>query len=682
MCGICGLVRPLTQQSCPFPLSPESQAAREELPAKSQLESMLAALHHRGPDARGAWTSAMGAWQLMLGHTRLAILDRSELAHQPMTDPNSGCVLTYNGELYNFVELRARLWQAEGIPFSSTGDTEVLLRAYLHWGKSCVTRLRGMFAFAIYDPHQQELFLARDHFGIKPLYLTQGVNGYFAFASEVRALLTLPWVERNLDPLGLMGYLAYGSVQDPQTLISNVHALPAGHTLTINLSKNKLVVDSPRTFWQMPKIPTAKNGSWPALSLKETTRQVRQILTESVRYHLVSDVPVSVFLSSGLDSGTVLALMAEIAPSQVQSVTVAFNEATFDESETARVIAGHYGTQHTEIRLTAADFLQDLPSWLASQDQPSTDGANTWVISRVCREAGLKVALSGLGGDELFAGYPTFRRTAQATRLFKGISWLPPAMRHGLAHIIGKLGNGSIMHQKLVEWLRSDGSTLSTYLILRRMFLPVACQQLLAPSLTDLSRDTALHFSILEKLRRQSAGPDTIAAVSLLEMSTYLVNTLLRDNDQMGMAHSLEIRVPFIDVKVVEAILSIPGATRLAGKGLKPLLRAAMQDKLKSDRVDHSKMGFVFPFDHWLRGPLRTEVEQGLITLAGFPFRPGAVQTLWRQFLRNDKRVNAGRILTLYALASWLQRHQCESFLTDAGEHIAVSWEPTKLIMC
>ncbi|RLD02663.1 MAG: asparagine synthase (glutamine-hydrolyzing), partial [Chloroflexota bacterium] len=464
MCGISGLLLPSDQQTASLSIDSERR-----LLAESPIAPMVSAMRHRGPDAQGAWAVNVGNHRLLLGHNRLSILDLSESAHQPMVDPDSGCVLIYNGELYNFVKLRDELLTVSKSPFNSTGDTEVLLRAYLHWGKSCVTKLRGMFAFAIYDPRRRELFLARDHLGIKPLYLTEGANGRFAFASEVRALLILPWVERALDIFGLTGYLAYGSVQEPYTLVKNVYALPAGHTLTVELSVNKLLVGTPERFWQLPETRAAKHG----ISLNETSQQVRQVLTESVRHHLVSDVPLGAFLSSGLDSSTVVALMAEVAPAQIHTLTVSFDEANFDESGIARTIARHYGTQHTEVRLTADDFLQDLPIWLASQDQPSADGANTWVISRASREAGLTVALSGLGGDELFAGYSTFQRTVQATRLFKRIGWLPQSIRNGLASITGRLGNGSIMSQKLAEWLRSDGSTLSTYLILRRMFLPL-----------------------------------------------------------------------------------------------------------------------------------------------------------------------------------------------------------------
>ncbi len=654
MCGICGLIYPLTQQTTPY-FNFYSKERYAELPITPMIES----LRHRGPNDSGAWASVISDQQLLLGQTRLPILDLSNAAQQPMIDSESGCVLVFNGEIYNFMALRAELLRATSIPFTSTGDTEVLLRAYLHWGKYCVNHLRGMFAFAIYDPRQRELFLARDHFGIKPLYMVQGVNGQFAFASEVRALLTLPWIRRTLDPLGLMGYLAYGSVQDPQTLIEGITALPTAHILVIDLTDQRVKVKEPLSFWTLPTVRPEKNN----LPIAELAQQVRYVLTDSVRHHLASDVPLGVFLSSGLDSSSIVSLMVEANFSKVHTLTVAFDESPFDESVIARAIAQHYGTQHTEIRLTAATFLNDMPTWLASQDQPSADGSNTWIISRACREAGLTVALSGLGGDELFAGYSTFQRTARATQLFKTIALLPHALRRKLATYLENFSNRSPRDRKLLEWIRSDGSNLSTYLILRRMFVPSIRQQLLDPSLLSLTQEYALHPSIVNSLKQQAVNPDVIASVSFMEMSTYLVNTLLRDSDQMSMAHSLEIRVPFIDSEVVKLVMSIPGDIRTAGRTAKPLLRAAMVDKLKPEWLNHPKKGFIFPFDQWLRGPLQKEVEQELLTISTFLFRSGAVQTIWHRFLSDKKQFSAGQIITLYALASWVKRHKIEGIL-------------------
>jgi len=614
---------------------------------------MNRAMLHRGPDDQGIWTSDIGISNLSLGHTRLAILDLSDAAHQPMVDPESGCVLVYNGEIYNFAELRSELLNVGGRLFFSTGDAEVLLRAYAHWGSSFIKKLRGMFALAIYDPRLRILLLARDPLGIKPLYVIEGLGGRFAFASEVRALLEVPWVDRSLDPIGLIGYLAYGSVQEPYTLVAGVRSIPPGHIITVNFSGDRPLVGEPDPYWGPPEI-----NQKPGITLTEISGKVRNTLAESARLHMVSDVPLGVFLSGGIDSSSLVALMAEVSPSQVHTLTVSFKEAAFDESKIAQAVARHYGTQHTEVRLSASDFLQELPQWLESLDQPSSDGANTWVISKACKKAGITVALSGLGGDELFAGYPTFTRVKMASKLSRYIKLLPDIVRVILADGIRKFGNNSISSQKIGDWIGSDGSNLSTYLILRRMFLPSVCRELLNPQVANLVDEAALNPAVISNLRRHSVKMDVVAAVSLFEVSTYMVNTLLRDSDQMGMAHSIEIRVPFLDKNVVDLVLSLPGEIRLKGDGPKPLLRSALRDKLDSTWIERPKMGFIFPFDEWFRGPLRSEIENGLMELSGFPFQPKAVQDLWQKFLNRSKQVNSGRIMTLYALSHWIKQHR------------------------
>lgn len=640
MCGIAGLV---------YPRAHDDRAGQH-------LERMLQALHHREPDDRGGWTGVVGPARLALGATRLAILDLSPAGRQPMVDPDSGCVLVYNGEVYNFEDLRAELSRDGQCTFVSSGDTEVILKSYLRWGPSFVRRLRGMFALALFDPRARRLILVRDHLGIKPLYMANGLGGEVAFASEVRALLELPWIHRSLDPLGLMSYLAYGSVQDPYTLISAIRSIPAAHTVTIDLGTDEVSVREPEPFWCLSELVCQE----PHESPRDSVRRVYATLAESVRRHLVSDVPVGVFLSGGINSSSIVALMAESGPSRVQALTVSLEDTAFDESAIARSVAARYGVKHTEIKLTGADFLNDLPVWLAAQDLPSGDGANTWVVSRACKEAGVTVALSGLGGDELFAGYPTFRHTLLAARLMRRIGWVSPRIRSACAAAMRASRPRSVVWQKLAEIVGGELSNVAAYLVTRRMFLPRLAAQLVHPAVETLAHPTALHPAVLERLERGSESPDTIAAVSVFELTTYLVNTLLRDSDQMGMAHSLEIRVPFVDRAVVELVCSLPGAVRLAGRGPKPLLCEAMGDRLDDAWTQRPKMTFSFPFDTWLRGPLRHDVGQGLNELSHFPFRPHAVTRLWEEFLGGRSWINGGRILTLYALASWIKRHRVE----------------------
>jgi asparagine synthase (glutamine-hydrolysing) len=650
MCGIAGIV-------CPRILAPISDVSIDAN-ILSPVAPMIGSLEHRGPDDQRSLCVTTENYQVYLGHTRLSIIDLSTAAQQPMIDEASGCILVYNGETYNFLELRSELSGLTNEPFRSMGDTEVLLRAYLHWGDNFVARLRGMFAFAIYDPRQPRLFLGRDHFGIKPLYTVRGQNGQFAFASEVRALLTLPWVSRNLDPLGLAGYLAYGSVQDPLTLVAGIEAVPSGNTLAIDLTTPVCYSGKPQSYWNLNRVmPIGNMASDIGIAGVEAIRRTRSALQKSVRRHLVSDVPLGVFLSSGLDSSAIVALMAEVDATDIHTLTVSFDESGYDESRIARSIAQHFGTQHTEIHLSARAFLEDLSSWLESQDQPSADGANSWVISRAARQSGLTVALSGLGGDELFGGYVTFQRTARAISLFRQIAWMPQSVREMLASTIVYAGNHSIAARKSAEWIRSDGSAASTYLNLRRIFLPDQFSRMVASQFTTTLPRSGLQPEVLNLLHDYPVEYDVLSAVSAFEMRTYLVNTLLRDSDQMGMAHSLEIRVPFVDVELAESIMSLPPTIRFAGNGTKPLLRAAVQDLLKPDWTNHPKMGFVFPFDQWLRHDLRKQVEDGLACLSDFPFQRKEIWTMWHQFLNGSKQINAGRILTLYALATWIQRH-------------------------
>jgi asparagine synthase (glutamine-hydrolysing) len=386
---------------------------------------------------------------------------------------------------------------------------------------------------------------------------------------------------------------------------------------------------------------------------------VQRVLTDSVRHHLVSDVPIGVFLSGGIDSSSVAALVAENAPAGVHALTVSFEEAGFDESEVARDVAAHYGMKFTEVRITGADFLRDVPAWLTAQDMPSADGANSWIVSRACHDAGLTVALSGLGGDELFAGYYTFQATARARQLLRAAAWLPAAVRARAAAAVRVLGGRRTPTAKFADLLSTDGSLVSTYLIGRRMLWPTAIAPLVHPSVAALASPAALHPETLEDLRALSSDDDPTASVSVFEMSTYLLNTLLRDSDQMGMAHSVEIRVPFVDVDVVEQVSMLPGAVRTRGTGPKPLLCGAMGPRLKPAWTQRPKMTFSLPFDEWLRGPLRGEVGRGLARLAGFPFRADGVRRLWEAFL-HGRGVNAPRILTLYSLSSWMERHRVD----------------------
>jgi asparagine synthase (glutamine-hydrolysing) len=634
MCGIAGVIVPA--------------GSVEALRPRQIVERMRAGLHHRGPDGRGAWHRAAGHHHLSLGHTRLAILDPTAAAGQPMLDPVSGCVLVYNGEVYNFAALRSELEQL-GDTFRSSGDTEVVLKACVRWGSAALGRFRGMFALALFDPRNDTVLLARDPFGMKPLYFTEDWSGCFAFSSEVRPLLGLPWSRRRLDPVGLLGYLSYGSVQEPFTLVSGIQSLLPAHALTLNLARKNLAVNEPERYWEMPVRRVRTASSSPA----GATAHLRGTLAESVRLHMVSDAPVAAFLSGGVDSTVIAALMAEAAGSRIRGLTVSFEGAGFDESPIARQVARAFGIEHTGVRITAGELAEDWETWLGAQDQPGSDGANTWIISRACARAGVRVALSGLGADEFFAGYSTFPRCLAARRWSQPLFSLPGFLRAPLASVLGALP--SMGARKISDWLRTDGSLLSCYLCLRRVMPSGALRRLLHPVAFNMS-NTDLHPGVWSSLLRSSSDCDPLSAVSLLEASSYMVSTLLRDSDQMGMAHSLEIRTPFVDRAVAEAALETPGAAHTL-HGPKTLLRAAMRDKLRPAWSDRPKEGFTVPFDSLLRGTLRPRMESVICSTSAFPFRAGSTRHLWNSFLRGDGSVSSAQILTLASLARWLDRH-------------------------
>ncbi|HEX8707835.1 MAG TPA: asparagine synthase (glutamine-hydrolyzing), partial [Pyrinomonadaceae bacterium] len=411
MCGIAGIISASGERE------PESGARGAGL--REALARMVKYLDHRGPDDRGLSVLSPKGCEVGLGHTRLSILDLSTAGHQPMSDPRTGNQITYNGEVYNFRELRGALGEGPDA-WRSQSDTEVILRAYQRDGRECLENLRGMFAFGLWDAGRRKLLLARDRLGIKPLYYYAG-RGFFLFASEVKALLESGLVPRRLDRLGLWHYLAYQSVPAPRTLVEGVRALEPGSWMTVDERGER----EAGCYWNMLSRGTAEaRDAAPA----ESRRRVRELLHEAVALNLVSDVPVGAFLSGGLDSSAVVALMRE-AGAAPRTFTVGFAESGYDEASQARRTAAHFQTVHTEIRLTQERLLEQLPEALAVMDQPTGDGLNTYVVARAVREQGIKVALSGLGGDEFFAGYPSFTRLKRMMRYGRWWGGTPLALR-------------------------------------------------------------------------------------------------------------------------------------------------------------------------------------------------------------------------------------------------------------
>ena len=583
------------------------------------VHRMNAAQRHRGPDDQGIFHGG----PVVLGNTRLAIIDTSASGHQPMHDPQSGNWITYNGETYNFRELREEL----GGEWVSNTDTEVVLRAYGKWGVNAFRKMRGMFAFAIWDAKKQALVLARDPFGIKPLYY-YGASEQIVFASELRALLASGLVPRRLSTAGVDSYLANGSVQAPLTIIEGVRQLLPGHYLQIEANElHDVEFASPN-----PQHVERKRA--------DAVARLRSELEESVRLHLVSDVPLGVFLSGGMDSSALVALMSRITEQRPKTFSVVFDEPNFNEAPFSRAVAERFNTDHSEIRLSEDRLIALLPQAIAAIDQPTMDGINTFVVSGAVKRAGITVALSGLGGDELFGGYPSFRRALRCAAMSQG-------QKRVLRAVSRFALNGSVQRQKFAQLMNSDGRPHDVYQISRQLF-----------SGTQIARIESADPGV-NSANGQENDPDVVNAISRLEMKGYMTNTLLRDTDATSMAHSLEVRVPFVDTKVVDYVLSVPGEWKVRpGGGPKPLLVDAMADLLPPEFMRRPKMGFTLPFEKWLQQDLRNEVasvleNSGRIAQTGL--NADEVVAVWRKFLRNPRAVGWSRPWAIYVLAKWCE---------------------------
>ena len=607
------------------------------------LERATQSLAHRGPDDSGTILlrdSVPDPVEIGLGNRRLAILDLSPLAHQPMRDPDTGNCIVYNGEIYNFREIRAELERA-GTSFVSHSDTEVVLKAYAQWGEACLTKFRGMFAFALWDAARRRLFLARDPMGIKPLYYAHA-GSYFLFASEVRTLLGTGLVPARIDPAGLENYLAFGSAYDPLTLIEGVQALPPGHSLTwengslTQTSYWDLVGDSAETTHQKPDL--------------------QPLLEESVRLQLVSDVPVCVFLSGGIDSSALVSILSRggVKPS---TFSIVFREADFSEAQHSRAIAAKFHTDHHEINVSQADVLSAIPDALHAMDLPTMDGVNTFFVSRETRKSGVKVALSGLGGDEVFAGYSTFRTVPRMERFSNFWKHVPGMVRAPLASAFHALAPSSDHNRKLVSLAYNNGRIPHPYFLARTLFTPAQRDLLLRKH--DDAISARASASQLDRLQR-ALPLDPVNRVSYLESRCYMLNTLLRDADFMSMSQGLEVRVPLIDHRLAKAVLAIPGEQKL-GPTPKPLLVGALGASLPDEIVHRPKRGFTLPFEQWMRQELRGEIEPVLdaTRLASGPLgdflHAREVLKVWQDFL--GRSISWTRPWSLYVLQCWCELH-------------------------
>ncbi|KAB8317542.1 asparagine synthase (glutamine-hydrolyzing) [Tolypothrix campylonemoides VB511288] len=559
------------------------------------IRRMETAIQHRGPDDSGIYISSEK--QVALAHTRLAILDLTKAGHQPMSTADRRYWITFNGEIYNFQQLRSNLL-AQGEQFYSQTDTEVILKLYQKMGFNCVDHLRGMFAFAIWDDWEKTCFLARDPLGIKPLYYWKS-GSTLVFASELRAILASGLPAVNMSRSGLYGYLMSGSVPEPYTLIEGVHCLPAGHWLYWQPAGV-----STKQYWQINFTPAT-------ISPQEAKEKVREALVDSIQHHFVSDVPVGIFLSGGIDSTIILAL-AKTQNKQLRTYSVAFEETQWNEGEIAKKIAKEFGAEHTEYKVTASSAKQLLPKFLEAIDQPSIDGFNTFCVSKVTRQSGTKVVLSGLGGDELFAGYHSFKKIPQMVAWGQQMQAIP-LVATGVGVGLARWGTSSKM-KRLGDFLQQTPTSAAAYRSFRGIFSHTEACAIAHQYLPDKS--LPINYAIISNYHGQT--PTLEDEVSFLELSCYMRNQLLRDSDVMSMSWGLEVRVPLVDHVLLEAVASVPSHIRLASG--KQLLIAAVPE-LPKWVINRPKRGFAFPFKQWMTGEWRDDFKNVDI-LNNIPLKP------------------------------------------------------------
>ncbi|GAB5561500.1 MAG: amidotransferase 1, exosortase A system-associated [Synoicihabitans sp.] len=568
---------------------------------------------------------------------RLAIFDPAN-GKQPMSTSDQRHHIVFNGAIYNHQELRSLL-EAEGCKFKTKCDTEVLLQAWVRWGEDALVRMRGMFAFAVWDRREERLVLVRDPLGIKPLYFTQS-DGNLIFASELNSLRASRFFDAKVDPLAVDEYLRNLAVPAPRTLFKNANSLLPGEIAEWRSGRLSL-----RRYWRLPETKVAR-----ASNEEDFTLELRRKLEDSIAVHRLADVPVGAFLSGGLDSAVVAGLMSRGRPKPLKTFSIGFEEEMYSEAAFAAESAAHFGSDHHAIVLTGEAAAEKLPQFIASLDQPTGDGLNTFVVAEAARQGGVTVALSGLGGDELFGGYPQFKQTPLVARWLPWWRAIPRIMK---APVLNRLEHGSTRARRLADVLRNarDIHDIADYQ--RQVLSDPARNRLLAHPISPHRHATH------EEIRESTKGMTAEEIVSVWEIKTYMSDVLLRDSDVFSMRASLELRVPLVDRVLVEWLVQQDPRLRFNPRRPKGALSNAVSDILPPGLLDRRKQGFTFPFPRWMRGPLKPFLEESLsreaINRTGV-LNPTEVQRYWTKFINGSDDKDWSRVWSLAVLSAFINR--------------------------
>jgi asparagine synthase (glutamine-hydrolysing) len=601
--------------------------------ARPDISLMTNAIRHRGPDAEGVYKDE----SVSLGHRRLSIIDLSDAANQPFEDSSGRYVIVFNGEIYNYQEVKRELVSHH---FRTNSDTEVILASFKEWGVEGVHKLKGMFVFVIWDRQEKKMYLFRDRMGVKPLYYYLS-NEFFLFSSEIRGVLASGIVPGKLDRSALIDYFSFQSFSFPDSPVTDVKQLEAGSWMEISAGRVEK-----RKYWTLGE---SQPQDIP-MDRQSVHSQIRELFSKAVERRLVSDVPVGAFLSGGIDSSAVVAMMAE--HTTPVTFNISFEEEGFDESGYAALIARKYNTDHHEIRLTNKDFLNEIELALDAMDSPSADGINTYVVSKAIRNAGLKVALSGIGGDELFAGYPFFATTKRIQDSRFWLDLFKPARKLG-----GSIAamSASPKMQRIASMMKENNLDVANlYPHLRRIITP-----------EYLSRFSHLDTGVLTGVEGTVSSIGTaiqklpiLSQVSVCEYLGYTQNTLLKDADQMSMAVALEVREPFFDHDLISYVLSVPDALKYPTFP-KSLLVESLGDALPAEIVHRKKQGFLFPWPIWMRNELREFCTSRIENICKRDFiKRDVVMDWWKRFLKGDKHIRWTEMWMLVVLEHWLTRNR------------------------